>query len=471
MKLFHRLVLRMLPAPFFGWLGMLMFLLLMQFLIRYLPDIVGKGLPFGVIFELIAYNLAYMVVLAVPMSVLIAALMAFGRLAETNAYLVIKSSGVSLLQLAWPSFILALIVTAGMGYFNNEILPEANFRAKNLWQDIRRTKPGFELQPGVFYNGLRGYTIMARDIPPRSNELTDVLIYDSGETSGQEALIKAVRGRIMPQQRGDVVDLILEDGEVHQNQSVLRDKPMERYQRLSFDRFRIRFDLSDFNFERSDPKVGYRSDRTMRTEDMRMLVDSLRTSIAHSHLQLVDYGMELVTSQPTREPDRLASPASIDSGSFSGTFRDHFVTTAGLDGPTRRILFDEAMQKVRTRHMEIDDIRRTILWESRRLDRYRVEIHKKYSIAFACIIFLLIGAPLGLRIKRGGLGTAGALAVGIFLFYWVTLVQGEKMADRDMLSPWFGMWIANIVVAIAGAFLTFSHILHIRIFPRRRGSR
>src|SRR5690554_5926945 len=203
MKLLHRMVLRMLPAPFFGWLGTLMFLLLMQFLIRYLPDIVGKGLPFGVIVELIAYNLAYMVVLAVPMSVLIASLMAFGRLAETNAYLVIKSSGVSLLQLAWPSFILAVLVTIAMGYFNNEILPEANFRAKNLWQDIRRTKPGFELQPGVFYNGLRGYTIMARDIPPKSNELYDVLIYDNGETSGEEALIKAAKGRIVPQPNGD----------------------------------------------------------------------------------------------------------------------------------------------------------------------------------------------------------------------------------------------------------------------------
>src|SRR5690606_3142850 len=198
--------------------------------------------------------------------------MAFGRLAETNAYLVIKSSGVSLLQLAWPSFILAVLVTIAMGYFNNEILPEANFRAKNLWQDIRRTKPGFELQPGVFYNGLRGYTIMARDIPPKSNELYDVLIYDNGETSGEEALIKAAKGRIVPQPNGDMVDLILEDGEVHQNQTVLRDRTVERYQRLSFDRFRIRFDLSDFNFERSDPRVGYRSDRTMRTADMRLLV-------------------------------------------------------------------------------------------------------------------------------------------------------------------------------------------------------
>ena len=143
LKRLHRQILLMLPGPFLGWLGTLMFLLLMQFLIRYLPDLVGKGLPLSAIIELIAYNLAYMVVLAVPMSVLIASLMGFGRLAESNAYLVIKSAGISLPRLLWPALLMSVVLAAGMGYFNNIILPEANFRAKSLWQDIRRKKPGF----------------------------------------------------------------------------------------------------------------------------------------------------------------------------------------------------------------------------------------------------------------------------------------------------------------------------------------
>ncbi|RMF54733.1 MAG: LptF/LptG family permease, partial [Bacteroidetes bacterium] len=128
MTRFHRMVLRLLPGPFLGWLATLMFLLLMQFLIRYLPDLVGKGLPLGVVLELIVYNLAYMVVLAVPMSVLIATLMTFGRLAETKAYAVIKGAGVSFPQLVWPVLVAGLVVAGAMWHFNNVILPEANFR-------------------------------------------------------------------------------------------------------------------------------------------------------------------------------------------------------------------------------------------------------------------------------------------------------------------------------------------------------
>jgi lipopolysaccharide export system permease protein len=131
------MILRMLPGPILGWLGTLMFLLLMQFLIKYLPDIAGKGLPISVIVELVAYNLAYMVVLAVPMSVLIGTLMVFGRVSESRAYVVVKSSGVSPMQLIWPTLLVGIFLTAGMTYFNNIVLPEANFRARNLWFDIR----------------------------------------------------------------------------------------------------------------------------------------------------------------------------------------------------------------------------------------------------------------------------------------------------------------------------------------------
>ncbi|MDX1429780.1 MAG: LptF/LptG family permease, partial [Rhodothermales bacterium] len=150
----HRMILRMFPGPFVGWLGALMFLLVMQFLIRYMYLLVGRGLPVTAVVELIAYSLAYMLVLAVPMSVLIATLMTYGRLAETGAYAVMKSAGVSLPQMMWPSVGVGLIITALMWHFNSVVLPEANYRAKTLWSDIRDKKPGFELEPGVFYEGI-----------------------------------------------------------------------------------------------------------------------------------------------------------------------------------------------------------------------------------------------------------------------------------------------------------------------------
>ncbi len=235
MKRLHRLLLGSLPGPFLAAFGTLLFLLLMQFLINYLPELVGRGLPFGVIAELIAYSLAYMVVLAVPMAVLVATLLVFARLAETQAYAVAKSAGISLLGLAWPVLAAAVFVAGGMMAFNNVVLPEANFRMKGLWQDIRQKKPGFELEAGVFYDGIQGYAIRVADAPAESNALREVLVFDDSE-AGQRATITAARGELEPAGDAALV-MLLEDGEIHRLSSV-RDEGerTERYERVAFER-------------------------------------------------------------------------------------------------------------------------------------------------------------------------------------------------------------------------------------------
>jgi len=467
MKLFHRMILRALPGPFFGWLGTFMFLLLMQFLIRYLPDITGRGLPVGLIVELVSYNLAYMIVLAVPMSALLAALMAFGRLAESRAYLVIKNSGVSLMQLLWPVFIVGLVLTTAMTYFNNVILPESNFRARNLWQDIRSKRPDFELQPGIFYDGLTDYSILVKDRLPDSNELSDVLIYDYTEGSRRGAVIKARRGWLKP--AGTYVDLILENGEMHRLIQVISAGNQERYERLSFYRLRLRLDLSEFTFERSDPRQGYRSDRTTPTADMIRFVDSLEVSIAQEKERLRRTALALGVDSIgvpflTDQAPGLPTVAELDT--MPPPIRR--VALGGLDRNQGRRLYDYALEGARKSRSRVENFNLTIGRKTERANRYRVEIHKKYSIAVACLIFMLIGAPLGLSIRRGGLGTVGGLAVTIFLFYWVTLVQGEKLADRSMLDPWIGMWIANILMAIIGLWLVFYVALDLRATPPLR---
>ena len=476
MRKLHWMILRMLPGPFLGWLGTLMFLLLMQFLIRYLPDLVGKGLPLFVIAELVAYNLAYMVVLAVPMSVLIATLMTFGKLAEDHTYAVAKSAGISLPELAWPALLAGLFMTGCMWYFNSEVLPEANFRARTLWQDIRKKKPGFDLQPGVFYRGLDNYFILVQDIPPDSNSLIDVLIYDYTRGSQERASIKAEKGHLESAPDGAYVDLVLEHGQLNRRVEQRSSKDQERYERVDFGRHRLRLDLSDFAFERSDPKEGYRSDRTMRTVDMVRYVDSLEMNIASEQAvlrrtQLVSKLDSLFQTEPVAlpvTPIALTNPAADSvAGPVGEAPREPL---AGLAASQQQAVYDLAMRHARHIRTDVDNIHRTVRHHEDDANQFRVEIHKKRSIAIACLIFVLIGAPLGLSIRRGGLGVGGALALGIFLFYWITLVQGEKLADRDMLAPWIGMWIANIVMTLVGLWLTLYVTLDLRATPplRRR---
>jgi lipopolysaccharide export system permease protein len=454
----------MLPGPFLGWLGMLMFLLVMQFLIKYLPDIVGKGLPLGLIIELIAYNLAYMVVLAVPMSVLIAALVTFGRLAETNSYMVIKSAGISLGQLIWPALLVGGAIMGGMWYFNSDVLPEANFRARNLFLDIQRKRPDFEIQPGIFYNGLSGYSILVQRTNPETSILEDILIYDHRGGTERSSIVKAQRGWIEPVESTSFMDLILEDGEAHRHFPQYGPNSADRYERLAFTRFRLRVDVSDLNFRRSNPTDSDRSDRTMRASAIMEQVDSLQAGVARERTWLHNQAMALISpkSAKTDSPSPLPVPVSLtDDTRTTGVL-------AGLDPAMEAGVYSEAAEGARIMQQSIEDLDTSTSWDLQRIDRYKVEIHKKRSLAIACLIFMLIGVPLGLSVGRGGLGISGALAIGIFLFYWVSLVQGEKLADRGLLQPWISMWLANAVMIAGGLWLILYVWMDLRATPPLR---
>ncbi|WP_103019977.1 LptF/LptG family permease [Salinibacter altiplanensis] len=462
----HWIVLRRLPGPFFGWLGTLMFLLLMQFLIRWLPEIAGKGIPVPVIIELIAYNLAYMVVLAVPMSVLLAALMAFGELAESQYYTVIKSTGISFGQIVWPTLVVALLLMGGMLYFNNVMLPEANHRARQLWSDIRGKRPGFELRSGIFYEDLEDYSILVRDRPSGTNDLIDVTIYDYTQGRDRQAVIKAERGVITSNDGGARLTLTLRNGEMHRPLPADASNRSERYERLTFDRHRIQFTLSNAVFRRSTSGETSRSTRTMRTPQLLATLDSLKALRDEKYQSLYEQTQDQLSPWP---PDSAATDTSAPAP-VAPTHSSPYLALADLDDGARRSVVSPAVQNARSAQSTIQNIQRDTKWQTQRIRSYQVEFYKKFSIALACLIFMIVGAPLGLALRRGGLATIGAVALGIFMFYWVTLVQGEKLAERGFFPPWLGMWIANFLMSGAGLWLILYVVLDLGATPplRRR---
>jgi lipopolysaccharide export system permease protein len=457
----HWLILRRLPGPFFGWLGILMFLLLMQFLIRWLPEIAGKGIPVLVIGELIVYNLAYMVTLAVPMSVLLASLMAFGDLAESKYYTVIKSTGISFGELVWPALLVSVAVGAGLLYFNTVLLPEANFRARQLWSDIRDKRPGFELRPGVFYDGVEDYSILVRERPAGTNRLRDVTIYDYTQGRDEQAVLKAERGRITSSAGGGRLTLTLFNGEMHRPLSPRSVQTRTRYEQLRFDRHVIHFDLSDAVFRRSSSDDLDRSTRTTPISGLLHMRDSLLTDLTHQY--------ETLHGRLTR-PLRADSAATDTVRAVDSLYAAPYLALAGLEASAQTQILPRAERSVRGLQSTIQSTARDADWRGRRLRSYQVEIHKKFSIAVACLIFMIIGAPLGLALRRGGLATIGVVALGIFMFYWIALVQGEKLSERGFFPPWLGMWIANIVMSGAGLSLLGYVVLDLGATPplRRR---
>lgn len=478
MKRLHWAILRALPLPFVAAFLTLMFLLLMQFLIKWLPDLVGRGLPFGAMAELIAYSLAYMVTLAVPMAWLIAMLAAFGRLAESRAYLVIKSAGVPLWRLAWPAFAVGVGLVGAMGVFNNEMLPEANYRMNALWRDISTARPAFALEPGVFYTGVDGYAIRADEIPPDSaGLLLGVTVVEGRASGGGQAVLAAERATIQPQYGGQRLTLLLENGEAH----VRKGGSDDRYERLAFARHRVAFDLGSVGFERSASDGGARSDRSMRTRDMLAVIDSLDAQVGarrdSARSALTRFGRPYdVGDGPQRDTLQLASgateippearrlpsesagtpaldPDAIPAASAAAPEASGVPLLVGLEAPEAQAVITLAQDRVRSVRSSAEAAASSAKWERQRADRYRVEVYKKNSIALACLVFVFVGVPLGLAIPRAGVGLVATLAVVVFLFYWITLVQGEKLADRGLLPPWLGMWAANVVVGIIGAYL------------------
>ncbi|MFB6274506.1 MAG: LptF/LptG family permease [Salinibacter sp.] len=458
----HWVILRRLPGPFFGWLGTLMFLLLMQFLIQWLPEIAGKGIPLLVIIELIAYNLAYMVVLAVPMSVLLAALMAFGGLAESKYYTVIKSTGISFGQIVWPTLVVATVIMGGMLYFNNVMLPEANHRARQLWSDIRGKRPGFELRPGVFYDGVEDYSILVQKRPAGTNKLIDVTIYDYTQGQNRRAVIKAERGVIESHAGGARLTLTLRNGEMHRLLPPNGTQQTDRYERLTFDRHRIQFTMSNAVFRRSKPNEISRSTRTMRTPQLLNTLDSLEKQLQSRYRALYK------RVRNDLRPDTTISPPDTVAAVFP-TQDTSYLALTGLD-TDRRSVVRVATQRARDVQSVIQNAQRDTKWQRQRVRSYKVAFYKKFSIALACLVFMVVGAPLGLALRRSGLGTIGAIALGIFMFYWITLVQGEKLSERGFFPPWLGMWIANLIMSGAGIWLIVYVVLDLGATPplRRR---
>jgi lipopolysaccharide export system permease protein len=423
-----RYLLRAHAGPFLFSIVTLMFLFLLQFVMKFIDQLVGKGLSAWVIMELVVLNLAWILVLVVPMSVLVAVLMAFGDLAARNEITVMRASGVSTYRLLAPVLLAGAIVAALMTWFNNVVYPESNYRLKTLTVDIRRKKPTLTLVNGVFNQDIPGYSILVKKTFEQSNDLEGVTLYDHRDPA-RNVTITARMGRISFSQDYRKLILDLRDGEVHE----LDLRNIAEYRRIRFDSLRKAMDVEGFDFERSSASAFSRGDRELGAPAMLVIVDSLRD------LQ----GNLAATVRTTMREEA----ESLLSGS-------------GRAPPQRGTLLRAHDSRVRAlaRARELSSTVSGTLFRIESLERqagqYMVEVHKKYSIPAACLVFVLVGVPLGIMARRGGFGIAATLSLGFFVLYWACLIGGEKLADRGILSPFLGMWGANFLIGALGIYLT-----------------
>ncbi len=419
-----RHILRAHLAPFVFSFIVLMLVFLLQFLVKFMDQLAGKGLSPWIIAELTVLNLAWMVVLAVPMSVLVATLMAFGGMAATHEITAMRASGVSLYRMMAPAVVASAVVAGMVLYFNNEILPDANHRVRALSSDIARKKPTLSLVPGLFSQAIQGYSILVRRTFEESNDLEGVTIFDYTRHDFQTT-VTAKRGTISfsPDYRKIIMDLY--DGEIHELNMI----NSVEYRTIRFEKHRITMDAEGFDFQRSQESAFARGDRELSTADMQQRVDSLM-----AERRIVEGRIQNYVEKETTD---LLRTARVDTAAGQ-------VETSPAAAVARLSSLKSLIEA------EYSVINRL----ERQMREYRVEIHKKYAIPAACMVFVLVGVPLGIMARKGTFGMAASLSLGFFLMYWACLIGGEKMADRGLIAPWVGMWIANIVIGALGFYLT-----------------
>lgn len=423
----------------------------MQFLILHVDKLIGKDIPISIILELIATNLAYMVVLAAPMAVLVATLMAFGKFSELQELTALRASGINPITIIQPVLIAAALLSVGLIWFSNNVLPEANSKARSLFMDIRVKKPGFELQPNVFYDGIEGYTFLVKRIDNVTDSLYNVTLFQEPGNQRNRAYIRAQRGLLVSEGTQGLT-LILEDGEMTRYMDRNRRTGQENQEKTLFEKYRLTFDLSDLAFSRSDPNRRSQSDRTMSAKAMSAVVDTLEMEMVKyakqaSENESFDHLYGEATSSPFIPLSELnLKPVGIDTASY------YMLSFLPKTAHKKRLL-DLARTNLQQQASYFENTTTNVLWRAKRVNKYLVEIHKKFSIPIACIVFVLLGAPIGMMTRKGNFGYAALISAIILTVYWVSIIQGEKLADRLYITPFLGMWAFNIVFSFVGIVL------------------
>ncbi len=421
----HRYILKAHFIPFIFSTLTLMGIFLLQFMMKFADRLVGKGLDTWLLIKLVVFNLSWMLVLVVPMATLVATLMAYGNFSQNNEITILKSSGVSLYKMMKGPLLASIVLAILLFLFNDDVLPDANHQARILMSDISQQKPTLSLEPGFFSQEVSNYAILVREINSKTNELSGVTIYDY-TTPAKINVVTADKGKIYftADQRNLVMDLWR--GEIHESDV----KSSGLYRKLVFDKHRIVMDGSQFSFHQS--QGGIRGERELGVDTMNAIVNNFRIE-REQHLKFLDL-----------ETNKFFF---VDS-SFISVFPNQAIAV------NDKLVFARVLDKIRTAKSNISSKSRSVEFTDREIEKYEVEIYKKYAIPAACIVFILIGAPLGVMVRKGGFGVAASISLFFFLIYWAFLIGGEKLAERGFFSPFIGMWAANFLLGLFGILLT-----------------
>ena len=448
MKKIDRLILGTFWGPFLLTFGITLFIFVMQFLWKYIDDLVGKGLEWYIIVKLIFFASASFVPMVLPLAVLLSSIMTYGNLGEHYELVSLKAAGVSLTRFLAPLFITVIFISAGAFYFNNYMLPKANLKFGALLYDVRKQKPALNIKAGIFYSGIDGYSIRVGAKDPDNRTIYDVLIYDHNTGRGNDNVLIAKKGKMYMTPDNRFLVLELYEGSRY-NDAPQSSHPSNEHYVTSFKEWKKMFDMSQFKMDKSDENNWQSHYQMMNIKQLSRAMDTLRQDIKR----------------------RDAEFAHNISQYYS--FRRYIYDTVNTNHRGDTCMFRERLEELKgggTKANQLVDIRmalnsarnvksfagvagRDFSFQAKTLRRHDIEWHRKFTLSVACLVMFLIGAPLGSIIRMGGLGYPLLISIIFFVIFHVNTVMGEKLAEEGKLTPAQGMWMATGVLLPIGIFL------------------
>ncbi len=436
-------------GPFLLTFAIALFVLVMQFLWKYIDDLVGKGIDAWVLIELLFYASAKLVPLALPLAVLLASIMTMGSFGEHLEITAAKAAGISLLRFMLPLFLSSIVIGILALLFSNYMLPNANLKFSSLLYDIRNLKPSVAIKPGIFYKGLDGFSIRAARKSDDGSKLYDLIVYDHTSGLGSDHVITAKEGSMLQDEERAVLTLHLINGKQYKEMPPKNpDSSTYQMYRSSFSTYEKKFDLSQFQLSRTDENYFRDLKQMLSLQQLVKQMDTTDIEENNVRLQMKDY----LSPYFNFFKFGLDTLKPVNSVSKAINFDSLFISK---DKETKAAVLENAINQARNVKNYANITIRQIEFKERNRMSLVIEIYRKFTLAIACVVLFLVGAPLGSIIRKGGLGWPLFYAVLFFILYHVSSIIGEKLAEREKMGVFEGMWLSTFVLLPLGLFLTF----------------
>jgi lipopolysaccharide export system permease protein len=447
MKKLDRFILSSYLGPLVMTFFIALFILLMQFLWKYIDDLVGKGLEWYIILKLLFYASSTFVPMALPLAILLSSLMMFGNLGENYELVTMKAAGISLSRIMRSLIIVSIAISGLAFYFANVVLPVANLKFLSLLYDVREKKLAFNLREGVFYNGIEGFVIRVGKKDPDGNTIRDVMVYDHIKRMGNISLTTAEWGKmeLSPDKRFLVFHLY--NGTNYEERIDLRGNEITRpFQRTQFKEQKQMFDLSAFQLTRTDENLFKKNYEMQNISQLQFSIDSITSQLAQDRISFDQSYMTNLQFYSALDTLENAVPDSVTP--FQAQVIDNFVKS------DRYTILQTAKNVAGAAKQQLQSTGENLQMKQRLIRKHEIVFHKKFTFSIACFLLFFIGAPLGAIIRKGGLGMPAVISTLFFILYWVISFASEKYAAAGEIPAWQGMWISSVVLLPIGIFLT-----------------